>query len=149
MKKWFLAAAAAAVLAFSSMAPALAEYKAEHRGGTMRLLARSAAGTLDPQVNYTAQYWQLYCFVYDGLVAFRKVPGEAGLAIVPDLAETVPEPGDGGLTYTFRLRRGIRFSDGSPLRPEDVVASFRRLFRVRSPTADTFYGAIEGAAACL
>ena len=39
----------------------------EHRGGTMRLLARSAAGTLDPQVNYTAQYWQLYGFVYDGL----------------------------------------------------------------------------------
>ncbi|MBV8914515.1 MAG: ABC transporter substrate-binding protein, partial [Acetobacteraceae bacterium] len=115
----------------------------------MRLLARSAAGTLDPQVNYTAQYWQLYCFTYDGLVAFRKVPGPAGLDLVPDLAEAVPAPEDGGLTYAFRLRRGIRFSDGSELHPADVVASFRRLFRVRSPTAQTFYGAIAGADACL
>ena len=31
-----------------------------HRGGTLKLLAKSAGGTLDPQVNYTLQYWQLY-----------------------------------------------------------------------------------------
>ena len=30
--------------------------------GNLRLLAHTAAGTLDPQINYTAQYWQLYCF---------------------------------------------------------------------------------------
>ena len=121
----------------------------EHRGGAMRLLARSAAGTLDPQVNYTAQYWQLYGFTHDGLVAFRKVPGPAGIEIVPDLAEAVPQAEEGGLVYRFRLRQGIRFSDGSALRAADVVASFRRLFRVRGPTAGTFYGAIEGADDCL
>ena len=69
--------------------------------------------------------------------------------LVPDLAESVPKPEDAGLTYRFRLRHGIRFSDGSALQPADVVASFRRLFRLRSPTADTFYGAIAGAAECL
>ncbi|GAC1345516.1 MAG: ABC transporter substrate-binding protein [Acetobacteraceae bacterium] len=119
------------------------------RGGTLRLLAHSAAGTLDPQVNYTAQFWQVFCLTHDGLVAFRKVPGPEGLAVVPDLAEAVPEPGEGGRVWAFRLRTGLRFSDGSPLRPADVVASFRRLFKVRSPTAETFYGAIEGAAECL
>ncbi len=124
--------------------PAVAE-----GGGTLRLLARSAAGTIDPQVNYTAQYWQLFCFLYDGLVAFRKVPGKAGMELVPDLAEAVPAAAEGGLSYRFRLRRGVRFSDGRAVRPADVVASFRRIFRVRSPTADTFYGAIEGAADCL
>jgi peptide/nickel transport system substrate-binding protein len=127
---------------------ALPAYAQDHRGGTLRLLARAAAGTLDPQVNYTAQYWQLYCFTHDGLVAFRKTPGLAGLELVPDLADALPED-EGGLAYTFRLRPGIRFSDGAPLRPEDVVASFRRLFRVRSPTAETFYGAIDGADECL
>ena len=120
----------------------------EHRGGTLRLLSHSAAGTLDPQVNYTAQYWQIFCITHDGLVAFRKVAGAAGLEIVPDLAESVAQSGD-GLLYTFRLRRGIRFSDGAPLRAADVLASFRRIFKVRSPTADTFYGAIQGADACL
>ena len=120
-----------------------------HRGGTLRLLARSAAGTIDPQVNYTAQYWQVFSLVYDGLLAFRKVPGPRGNEIVGDLADAVPEPTNGGLTWLFRLRPGIRFSNDAPVRPADVAASFRRLFRVQSPTAGTFYGAIVGADACL
>ncbi len=66
---------------------------------------------------------------------------------MPDLADAVPPPE--GLAYRFHLRPGIRFSDGAPVRAADVVASFRRIFRVGSPTADTFYGAIAGAAACL
>ena len=122
---------------------------AQETGGALRLLAHAAAGTLDPQINYTAQYWQLYCFTYDGLVAFRKVPGAAGNALVGDLAEAAPNAEAGGLLYRFRLRRGIRFSDGRTVRPADVVASLRRIFRVRSPTAETFYGAIDGAQACL
>ena len=129
------------------LALALPAAAQEHRGGTLRLLAHTAAGTLDPQVNYTVQYWQLFCATHDGLVAFRKVAGPAGLDIVPDLAEAIQQDGD--LTYRFPLRRGIRFSNGRPVRPEDVVASFRRIFKVRSPTADTFYGAIDGAGSCL
>jgi len=132
---------AAALLACLLTTPASAS--------TLRLLAHAAAGTLDPQINYTAQYWQLFCFTYDGLVAFRKTPGPAGAELVPDLADALPVPEDGGLLYRFRLRPGIRFSDGRPLRALDVVASFRRIFRVRSPTAETFYGAIAGAPACL
>ena len=120
---------------------------AAERGGTLRLLARSAAGSIDPQINYTAQYWQIFALAYDGLVAFRKVPGPAGQEVVADLAEEVPVLE--GLSYRFRLRPGLRFSDGSPVRGADVAASFRRLFRIGSPTADTFYGAIEGAAECL
>ena len=119
--------------------------------GTLRLLARSAAGSIDPQVNYTAQFWQVFAATHDGLVAFRKVAGPRGTEIVPDLAEAVPEPEGGpeGLTYRFRLRPGIRFSDGSPVRGADVEASFRRIFRVGSPTAATFFGGIRGAEECL
>ena len=142
------------MLALLAAAPASAEedraaLMRAHRGGTMRLLAHSAAGTIDPQVNYTAQFWQMFSLAYDGLLAFRKVPGPGGNEIVGDLAEAVPAPTDGGLTWLFRLRPGIRFSNGAPVRPADVAASFRRLFRVSSPTADSFYGAIQGAGACL
>ena len=115
----------------------------------MRLLAHSAAGTIDPQVNYTAQFWQVFSMAYDGLLAFRKLPGPHGNEIVADLAEAVPEPTDGGLTWRFQLRPGIRFSNGAPVGAGDVAASFRRLFRISSPTADSFYGAIAGAEACL
>ena len=63
---------------------------AQHRGGAIRLLARTAAGSIDPQVNYTAQFWQVFALAYDGLVAFRKVAGPAGREIVPVLADAVP-----------------------------------------------------------
>ena len=60
-------------------------------GGTLKLLANAAAGTIDPHINYTLQYWQLYHLLYDGLLAFKKAAGETGSMIVPDLAEAMPE----------------------------------------------------------
>ena len=149
MKKWMLAGAAALTIALSAMSPAQAEYKAEHRGGTMRLVARSAAGTLDPQINYTLQYWQIYQGLYDGLVAFKKANGAEGFVKVPDLAEAIPEPTDGGKTYVFKLRKGIKFSDGRDVTVKDVVASFQRIFKVSSPTAGSFFAGILGADKCL
>ena len=116
---------------------------------TLRLLSSSGAGTIDPQINYTAQYWQLFTVVYDGLVAFRRVPGAAGLDLVPDLADSVPVPTEGGRLYSFHIRPGLVFADGSPVRPSDAAASLRRLFRIVAPTAGSFYGDIVGAAECL
>jgi hypothetical protein len=45
---------------------------AAHRGGTLKLLAKAAGGTIDPHVNYRLQYWQLYQATYDGLLGFKK-----------------------------------------------------------------------------
>lgn len=117
--------------------------------GTLRLLATAGAGTIDPQINYTGQYWQVFTVVYDGLVGFRRVPGPDGLQLVGDLAESVPQPSEDGTLYTFHLRPGLRFADGSPVRATDAAASFRRIFNVISPTAGSFYGGIAGAADCL
>jgi peptide/nickel transport system substrate-binding protein len=120
-----------------------------HRGGTLRLLAVSGAGTIDPQINYTAQFWQIFQGVYDGLVTFKKAPGEQGFVLVPDLAEALPGPENGGKRYTFKLRAGIRFSDGREVTVADAAASMRRLFKVLSPTAGSFYNRIVGADACI
>ncbi|MER9350202.1 ABC transporter substrate-binding protein [Mesorhizobium sp. M0227] len=149
MKKLLLAATAAALLAGTWLAPAQAEYLKEHRGGTIRLLARSAAGTLDPHINYTDQGWQMYQPIYDGLVAFRKAEGMAGFTIVPDLAEALPQVSNDGKTFTFKLRKGIKFSSGQDLGVKDVVASFQRIFKVSGPTSGTFYAGIVGADKCL
>jgi peptide/nickel transport system substrate-binding protein len=120
-----------------------------HRGGTLRLLSDSGFGTIDPQVNYLEKYFQVSLGVYDGLIGFRRVAGDAGLVLVPDLAEALPVVSDGGRTYTFHLRDGIRFSDGSPLTVGDVLASYQRLFKVHSPTADSWFHGIVGADQCL
>ena len=124
-------------------------YDPAHAGGTFVRLARSAAGTLDPQVNYTAQYWQFTQFLYDGLVMFEQVSGDGSFDVVADLAESLPKPTNGGRTYVFTLRKGIKFSNGKELTTDDVVASFRRIFKVSGPTAGSFYDGIVGADACL
>lgn len=121
----------------------------QHRGGTLKLLAKAAAGTIDPQVNYTLQYWQLYQATYDGLLAFTKAGGNAAFQVVPDLATAVPTPTNGGKTWVFKLRSGIKFSNGKEVTTSDVVASLRRLFKVKSPTSGGFYSGIVGADACL
>ncbi len=124
-------------------------YQPEHRGGTLRLTSDEAGGTLDPQINYLSQTWQIFTVTNDGLTAFAKLDGPRSTTIVPDLADALPEPQDGGRTYVFRLHPGLRFSTGQPVRPEDVVASMQRLFKVGSPTAGSFYGGIVGAELCL
>ncbi|NVN04589.1 ABC transporter substrate-binding protein [Asaia spathodeae] len=120
-----------------------------HRGGTLHLTADASGGTLDPQINYTSEYIQLFVNMYDGLVTYRQADGAKGLEVVPDLAEALPEVSADGLVWVFTLREGLRFSNGAPVTVDDVVASLKRLYRVGSPTASSFYGAIIGAKACL
>ncbi len=148
MKKFLLATVMAGVFGTAGL-PAQAEYMTEHRGGTMRLVARSAAGTVDPHINYTLQYWQIYQGLYDGLLAFKKAAGAEGFEKVPDLAEAMPEVSNDGKTYTFKIRKGVVFSNGQEVGVKDVVASFQRIFKVSSPTAGGFYSVIVGADACL
>lgn len=127
----------------------LAPYDPAKAGGTLTLLAKGAAGTLDPHINYTLQFWQLYQAAYDGLLAFRKVDGPKSFEVVPNLAESLPEFSDGGKTLTFTLRKGIKFSDGRDVTVADVKASYERIFKVLSPTAGGFYNGIVGADVCL
>ena len=149
MKKWLLASAAAALFAFGTIAPASAEYMKEHRGGTLRLVAHAAAGTIDPHINYTLQYWQIYQSLYDGLIGFQKAAGAEGFVKVPNIAEAFPVPTNDGKTYVFKIRKGIMFSNGKELGVKDVVASLQRIFKVSSPTAGGFYSVIVGADKCL
>ena len=101
-----------------------------HRGGTLRLLAQPGEiRSMDPARAYVTPEWQLVSLVYDGLVGFKRVGGADGNTLVPDLASALPVPTDNRRAYTFRLRPGIRFSDGRELKAAAVRYSFERLFR--------------------
>src|SRR3984957_7465162 len=91
------------VASSSSPAGAASGYQSQHAGGTLHLVATAAGGSLDPQINYTLQYWQLYQATYDGLVAFQKVGGDPSFDVVPDLAVALPKVTNSGKTYTFVL----------------------------------------------
>src|SRR6516165_6064414 len=117
-----------------------------HKGGTFTILANSAFGVADPAQNYTLEEWQLLIDTHDGLVSFQKAGGAAGNKIVPDLATSVPVPTNGGKTYLFHIRKGIKFSNGQTLNPSDFVTTFERQFTVPGPTS--FYSSIVGANKC-
>ena len=121
------------------------------KGGTLMTVANAApSGSPDPQVNYTLQEWQLLILTHDGLVGFKRAGGTEGTKIVPDLAQAIPKPTNGGKTWTFKLRPGIKFSNGKTLTGADVKATFERLFKIGdSPNAGTWYNVIQGADACI
>jgi len=98
---------------------------ARHRGGTIRIRGEDP-GSGDPSFGGTKIPSGLLNGTYDGLVGYRHAPGAKGSEIVPDLAAALPAPTDSGRSYTFRLRGGIRWSDGSPLTVSDVRRGFER-----------------------
>jgi len=116
-----------------------------HRGGTLRIVGeapyfRNSIDTLNVGA------WPAIISTNDGLVAFRRVGGVAGGQLVPNLAIGLPAPTDEGRTYTFRLRAGIRYSNGAPVEPVDFRRALERNFLVFHEAAP--YSAIVGASEC-
>jgi hypothetical protein len=125
---------------------------AQHRGGTLRILQPAVgagspptAAALDPASGYDP--WDILQLTNDGLVAFRRVGGRQGATVVPDLAASLPELTDGGRTYSFRLRPGIRYSTGAAVQASDIRLGIERVLRAGNLT--TFYSGIRGARRCV
>ena len=118
-----------------------------HRGGTLRYTNLGFDPTLDPATAYSPAVWSLLNTTNDGLVGFKHVGGSEGTQLVPNLATSLPTPTDAGKTYVFQLRKGIRFSSGSLLKPSDVRSTFERMFKAGTPRPD-YYVSIVGGSEC-
>ena len=88
--------------------------------------------SLDPHVSTAANDFRIAVNIYDGLV--RNKPGT--LEIEPALA-TDWTISDDGLEYTFNLREGVTFHDGTPFNAEAVKFNFDRMLDENHPFADT------------
>jgi peptide/nickel transport system substrate-binding protein len=101
-----------------------------HVGGTLTVVSSRAHApdTADPAALGVS--YPVLAYVYDGLIGYKRVGGVDGSTLVPDLATSIPSPTDGGTTYTFQMRRGIRYSDGSVVSARDVLNSIKRLYVV-------------------
>jgi len=119
----------------------------EHRGGELRVQADSAPDSIDPALAYGGTSWGALLMTNNGLVTFRKVAGVEGTQPVPDLAVALPRATDGGKTYTFELRRGIAYSDGTLVQAEDFRRAVERLFELGSP-GSPYYTGIVGTSGC-
>ncbi|MGD9511172.1 MAG: ABC transporter substrate-binding protein [Geminicoccaceae bacterium] len=135
MRKLLVGSALALVLAMSGAAMA---QEAPTQGGEMIVTYKDDVSTLDPAIGYDWQNWSIIKSLFDGLMDYK--PGTMDL--VPDLAESYEITPD-GLTYTFKLRPGVRFHNGRELVAEDIKYSIERVLdpATQSPGAG-FFGSI-------
>ncbi len=123
-----------------------------HRGGTLTVAvpgtARSYYGlladALDPA---SGEAWDLLTLTNDGLLGYGRTGGAEGYRVVSDLALALPTISDGGRTYTFELRPGIRYSTGALVRPDDVRRGIERTLLAFGH--QSYFIGIVGAARCV
>ncbi len=139
MKSLSITAATALVLSAVLMAsPGGADEP--KRGGSIIVTYKDDIATLDSAIGYDWQNPSMMQLIADGLMGYKALTTE----LVPDLAESYDISQD-GLTYTFKLREGVKFHNGRELKASDVKYTFERLVdpATQSP-GQGYYAVIKG-----
>jgi peptide/nickel transport system substrate-binding protein len=102
---------------------------------------------MDPGLSYRLESWQLFQNIYEGLVGQKHAEGAASADVVPVLAESMPTVNANGTNYKFTLRKGLKYSNGKPIKASDFPATIVRDFKMSSPGVG-FYSNIVGSDAC-
>ncbi len=95
-------------------------------------------GTLDPAVADAETDQEIQQNVWNGLTKFDN-----NLNVVPDIAQAVPQASSDGLTYVFKLRQDVTFSNGDKVTSKDVLYSWNRAAAFQGSYA-TNLSAIDG-----
>jgi peptide/nickel transport system substrate-binding protein len=109
-------------------------------GGTLRFANSGDWDSLDPADTYYAYSWNFIRLYGRSLVMFASAPGAEGAKLVPDLAESLGVPSDNAKTWTYKLRTGVKFEDGTPVTSKDVkYAVERSLDKTTFPNGPTYF----------
>ncbi|MBT2674932.1 ABC transporter substrate-binding protein [Streptomyces sp. ISL-14] len=96
------------------------------KGGTVTYEYSDVPDSFDPGNTYYAYMYNLSRLYARPLMTFKPAAGEAGNELVPDLAASPGEPSDGGKTWTYKLRTGLKYQDGTPITSKDVKYAVER-----------------------
>jgi peptide/nickel transport system substrate-binding protein len=126
-----LGAAALALLAAGTTTPAMTA-DAPKRGGTLTyMIPADAPPSFDGHRETTFATAQSVAPFYSVLIRINPKNSLSTTDFVCDLCTEIPEPADGGKTYSFKIRSGVKFHDGSPLSAADVAASWHEIVHPR------------------
>jgi peptide/nickel transport system substrate-binding protein len=114
------------------------------QGGSITISQTSQPDYLDPALSYTVNGWEPMWLVYTPPVTYKRAEGIEGTELIPGVAEELPEVSEDGRTVTFTMRKGLKFSDGTPLKASDFEHTIKRVLNLESGGAP-FYQIIEGA----
>jgi len=114
-------------------------------GGVFRVAFESSFGftdNFDPTGEYYTFSWAIESnLMIRTLVGYNHVPGPAGNVLVPDIATSVPKPSDGATTYTFHIKKGVKFGPpvGRQVTSADFLYAMERLARPKNGAEYAFY----------
>jgi len=102
-----------------------------NKGGTLRVNENNSDfDFVDPQLAYRTDDWSMLFTTAMQLVSFPEKSGAAGSQLYPQAATAFPTVSKDGKTYTFTIRSGLKFSDGTPV----TAAAYQRAWeRILSP----------------
>ena len=117
-------------------------------GGTITIDAGTAPLSADQGLDFTTQGNELYSVVNTPLLTFKRgVEGVAGAQIIPGLAQALPTVSNGGKTYTFMLRPGLKYSNGQAIKASDVTYAVERDIKIPWQAASFVSAYIAGGTA--
>ncbi|MFE0041734.1 ABC transporter substrate-binding protein [Streptomyces albireticuli] len=103
------------------------EVRGAKKGGTVNVLQRDAFNHLDPGQIYFADVLAAQ-MLYNRSLTSYKVDDQGRVKVVGDLATDTGTASDGGRTWKFTLKDGLKFEDGSPITSGDVRWGIERLY---------------------
>ena len=121
--------------------------RADVREGGIFRISASFFDYVDPALAYSTESWAVLDTTCARLMGYPDKPPPQGLRLVPEVAAGFPTVSRNGKTYTFRLRSGFRFSDGTPVRANAFARAINRTLAkgIESPALQ-YTGDIAGAA---
>jgi peptide/nickel transport system substrate-binding protein len=112
------------------------------QGGSITIATGAPPDALDPALAATPNAQQALWLAYAAPFAYRRTEGKPGTTPVPALAERLPRISEAGRVYTFRLRAGLEYPGGRPVRASDFVHTVKRVLLLHSPGARLFDGVV-------
>jgi peptide/nickel transport system substrate-binding protein len=117
---------------------------AAKQGGSITIAQTSQPDFLDPALGYTLNSWEAMWLVYTPPITYKRAEGVEGTDLMPGVAEEMPKLSEDGTTVTFTIRKGLKFSNGTPVKASDFEHTIKRVLNLESG-ATSFYLIIEGA----
>jgi len=114
------------------------------QGGSITIAQGSQPDSLDPALAYTSNSWEPLWLVYTPPLTYRRAEGTEGAELIPGAATALPKVSADGKTYSFKLRKGLKYSDGSPVEANDFEHAVKRVLNLESGGTYLFEG-IAGA----
>jgi peptide/nickel transport system substrate-binding protein len=112
----------------------------DKKGGTLRMANAGDWDSLDPADTYYAYSWNFVRLYGRSLLTFNAAPGDKGAELVPDLAEAKGVHSDDLKTWTYKLKKGVKFEDGTAITSKDVkYAVERSLDKDAFPNGPTYF----------